>query len=97
MTLLALRFFVFVLRCRSALEDIIEPFYGDDVPRQHGGAWRQSFEALERRSVFFGLLCCCDDCRRGGFTRAGANILAGQPKAVCRARDVELAGSPAKS
>lgn len=33
--------------CR-ALEDIIDPFYGHDVPRQHGGPWRQSFEDLEQ-------------------------------------------------
>ncbi|CAM9600336.1 unnamed protein product [Scytosiphon promiscuus] len=26
-----------------SLEDIIDPFYGDDVPRQHGGHWRQPF------------------------------------------------------
>ncbi|CAM9688354.1 unnamed protein product [Ectocarpus fasciculatus] len=31
-----------------ALEDIIDPFYGDDVPRQHGGSWRQSFRDLEQ-------------------------------------------------
>lgn len=31
-----------------ALEDIIDPFYGDDVPRQHGGPWRQSFRDLEQ-------------------------------------------------
>eukprot|EP00903_Cladosiphon_okamuranus_P008907 g8526.t1 len=33
-----------------ALEDIIDPFYGDDVPRQHGGPWRQSFRDLEQPS-----------------------------------------------
>ncbi|CAN0404371.1 unnamed protein product, partial [Ectocarpus sp. 12 AP-2014] len=31
-----------------ALEDIIDPFYGDDVPRQQGGQWRQSFRDLEQ-------------------------------------------------
>lgn len=31
-----------------ALEDIIDPFYGDDVPRQHGGAWKHSFQDLEQ-------------------------------------------------
>ncbi|CAM9422985.1 unnamed protein product [Ectocarpus sp. 13 AM-2016] len=31
-----------------ALEDIIDPFYGNDVPRQQGGQWRQSFRDLEQ-------------------------------------------------
>ncbi|CAN0467711.1 unnamed protein product, partial [Discosporangium mesarthrocarpum] len=26
-----------------ALDDIIDPFYGADVPRQHGGHWRKAF------------------------------------------------------
>ncbi|CAM9359053.1 unnamed protein product [Hapterophycus canaliculatus] len=34
-----------------ALEDIIDPFYGDDVPRQQGGGWRQPFLDLQARSV----------------------------------------------
>lgn len=37
-----------VLLHGRALEDIIDPFYGDDVPRQQGGAWRQSFQDLEK-------------------------------------------------
>jgi len=31
--------------CR-ALEDIIDPFYGEHVPRQQGGFWRHSFRDL---------------------------------------------------
>lgn len=31
----------------SALDDIIDPFYGDEVPRQQGKAWRLSFSDLE--------------------------------------------------
>ena len=40
----------FALLRRSAMEDIIVPFYGDDVPRQNGGLWRQSFQDLEHQS-----------------------------------------------
>ncbi len=37
-----------VRRCRG-LEDIIDPFYGEHVPRQQGGLWRHSFRDLERQ------------------------------------------------
>ena len=50
------------------LEGIIDPFYGTDVPRQHGGTWKRSFQDLEQqRSVSRCRLlrsvvdagCCC--------------------------------------
>lgn len=42
------RFLAWCLVRFRALEDIIDPFYEDDVPRQHGGPWRQSFRDLEQ-------------------------------------------------
>ncbi|CAN0022816.1 unnamed protein product [Ascophyllum nodosum] len=32
------------------LEGIIDPCYGTDVPRQHGGTWKRSFQDLEQQS-----------------------------------------------
>lgn len=73
-----------------ALEDIIDPFYGDDVPRQHGGTWRQSFRDLEQsrsgvplfsgrmtNSCFFCRLICSVFCNLFEYVHINLNNMLG--------------------